>query len=173
MSHDPHRVWWKEPMVWLIAGLPATVVVASFATYFIAAHKPDSLVNEEYVKQGMAVVSPSSGLEENAARRMIAAEIASQDGKVTLLLTGKLEAHPVALLMTVIHPTHSDQDIALRLDGAGDGTYFGALPAGVTGKRRILIEPVDRAWRLSGDAQLSATGSWKIVANSPLSTTRP
>ncbi len=35
------RAAWREPMVWLVAGGPAAVVVASFATLALAIRHPD------------------------------------------------------------------------------------------------------------------------------------
>ena len=35
------RAAWREPMVWLVVGGPATVVVASFFTLFLAIRHPD------------------------------------------------------------------------------------------------------------------------------------
>lgn len=37
----PSRAAWREPMVWLVAGGPAVVVVASFATLALAIIHPD------------------------------------------------------------------------------------------------------------------------------------
>jgi hypothetical protein len=160
-------------MVWLIAGLPASAVVAGIATFMIAAHKPDSLVSEQHVKQGMAVVSTASTLEEQAARLMIAAEISSQAGRLAVTLSGRLEKLPDTLTMTVVHPTHADQDMRLKLAKSGPGIYVTELPEPLAGKRRIVLEPEDLAWRLAGEAQPTATGSWRIVADSPPSTTHP
>ena len=43
-THNPSalpRPAWREPMVWLVAGGPAVVVVASFATLALAILHPD------------------------------------------------------------------------------------------------------------------------------------
>ncbi len=29
-------VWWKEPMMWMVVGLPASVVLAGIATFILA-----------------------------------------------------------------------------------------------------------------------------------------
>jgi hypothetical protein len=36
--------WWREPMMWLVVGGPATVVVAALATAAIAILRPDPLI---------------------------------------------------------------------------------------------------------------------------------
>ncbi len=41
----PVSPWWRHGMVWLVFGGPAAVVVASFATLFIALAHPDPALN--------------------------------------------------------------------------------------------------------------------------------
>lgn len=45
----------KEPWMWLVLGLPATVVVAGFVTLFIAASNPEAIVSEPHKKLGFTV----------------------------------------------------------------------------------------------------------------------
>jgi len=49
------RPWWKFPMMWLVLGLPAAVIVAGFATLWIAMAKPDSVVDPDYYRKGLAL----------------------------------------------------------------------------------------------------------------------
>lgn len=50
-----NRPFWREPMVWLIAGLPLAAVVAAFATLWIANRNIDPHVTEGFQKQGLAI----------------------------------------------------------------------------------------------------------------------
>lgn len=54
------RPFWKEPMVWLIAGLPLTAVVASLASFWIATKNADQPVDEHFHKQGLAITQEPS-----------------------------------------------------------------------------------------------------------------
>jgi hypothetical protein len=47
--------WYKEPLMWLVLGLPATVVVAGFVTLYIASSNPETLVNAPHTKVGFTV----------------------------------------------------------------------------------------------------------------------
>ncbi len=40
------RPWWREPMLWLVIGGPATVVVAAIGTAAIAWHGADRVLEE-------------------------------------------------------------------------------------------------------------------------------
>jgi hypothetical protein len=159
------RPWWKEPMIWLVAGLPAIAVVASFTTYFIAADKPDSLVNAGYHKEGMAPGKDTSR-EERAAALSIMGELAMVNGSARLKLSGQLEAMPASLELLLLHPTQSDQDVRIQLHGLGQGEYSGVMADGSQGKRQWVLEPNDRAWRLAGELTLPLAGSIKLSSQS-------
>jgi hypothetical protein len=44
------RPWWREPMMWLVLGGPAAVVVAGVATAAIAMHRPDPVIKADAAK---------------------------------------------------------------------------------------------------------------------------
>ncbi len=44
------RSWWREPIMWLVVGGPAAVVVAGVATVAIAMHRPDPVIKAESAK---------------------------------------------------------------------------------------------------------------------------
>ena len=45
------RPWWREPMMWLVLGGPAAVVVAGIATVVIAVQRPDPVLATDTAKQ--------------------------------------------------------------------------------------------------------------------------
>jgi hypothetical protein len=49
----------KEPWMWLVLGLPATVVVAGFVTLWIAMSNPDAIVVEPHKRLGFTVEKAS------------------------------------------------------------------------------------------------------------------
>ncbi len=42
--HGPVSPWWRYRMVWLVLGGPLIVVVASFATLYLAITRPDPVL---------------------------------------------------------------------------------------------------------------------------------
>lgn len=148
-------------MIWLVAGLPAIAVVASFTTYFIAADKPDPLVNAGYHKEGMAPGKDTSR-EERAAALSIVGELSVVNGATRLKLSGRLDAMPASLELLLLHPTHSDQDVRILLQALGQGEYSGVMLETSPGKRQWILEPDDRAWRLAGELTLPLAGSTKL-----------
>lgn len=47
--------WWKFGYVWMVIAGPAVVVVAGFATLWLALANPESLVAEDYYRQGIGI----------------------------------------------------------------------------------------------------------------------
>jgi hypothetical protein len=56
-SAAPADVWWRLPIVWMVIGGPAVVVVASFATLALAIRYPDPVLTESAVSNGQKTSS--------------------------------------------------------------------------------------------------------------------
>ena len=52
---DTAAPWWKFPLVWMVIAGPAIVVVAGFATLWIAIRTPDPVIAEDYYRQGIEI----------------------------------------------------------------------------------------------------------------------
>lgn len=152
-------------MVWLIAGLPATAVVAGLTTYFIAAHEPDSLVRADYRKEGFAVVEKTTAADARAAQLGIVARLTMRGEHLELSLKSLMPTLPERLGLTVIHPTMASQDLHVDLVRAAPGVYAARLPGLGEGKRILVLEPDDRAWRVSGQWMAPFSGLTELAAN--------
>ena len=115
MTIDDNRPWWKEPMLWLVLGLPAIAVVGSFTSYYFAARDPDTLVKTEYRKVGLAMVEPANSAAGVAAALGLSARLTSGSGRVELVLRGHLATPPERLSLSVLHPAHENMDIHILL----------------------------------------------------------
>ena len=45
-SHEDKK-WWQYGHVWLVIGLPAVVVVASFITLYLAVSRPNEIISDD------------------------------------------------------------------------------------------------------------------------------
>jgi len=52
---QPAKPWWKFGYVWLIIAGPAIVVVAGFATLWLALRTPDPVLAEDYYQRGLDI----------------------------------------------------------------------------------------------------------------------
>ncbi len=49
---EPTVAWWRLPIVWMVVGGPAIVVVASFATLTLAIRNPDPVLKAPTTTSG-------------------------------------------------------------------------------------------------------------------------
>lgn len=160
--------WHSEPMVWLLIALPLTAVIASGVTIWLAVKNADSLVNEDYVKEGLAVRQVVD-LDRRAAELDARADVHAEPGLLTVRLDGQFATPPERLVLTLVHPAEPSQDQVLLLETSGDREYstrYAAIPAG---KRLLELTPADRAWRITGQWQAPFTGSTRLAAAAGLS----
>ena len=54
-TDDAAEPWWKFPYVWMVIAGPAIVVVAGFATLWLAIRTPDPVIAADYYRQGLEI----------------------------------------------------------------------------------------------------------------------
>jgi len=61
LANKPPRPWWREPMLWLVLGGPAVVVVAAIVTGVIAWQGADVVVSDPVAAkvQGTTSLQPA------------------------------------------------------------------------------------------------------------------
>lgn len=157
----PSRPWFREPLVWLVIGLPAVVVAASVWTLVIAinAGGADS-VADTVQRTGKAQVS-DLGPDREAARLGLAGRLAVDldSGALRVELQGAAaDAQPALLWLELRHPVRAE-DQRLPLSRAGEA-WQGRLPPaaseGVPHDWILRVAPEDVAWRLAGRLEAGA-----------------
>ncbi|MCV2422167.1 hypothetical protein [Paucibacter sp. DJ2R-2] len=67
---DKPAGWWRTPMMWLVVGGPALVIVASFVTLSLAISHPDPVLEEKVVANkasGAKALLPAREARNHAA----------------------------------------------------------------------------------------------------------
>ena len=82
------KPWYKHPWAWFVIALPASVVVASISTYFIAMKGLDPVITKDYYKEGLAVNTDLT-LEKNAINLGLHAQVSIDNQTVTVKLAAK------------------------------------------------------------------------------------
>jgi hypothetical protein len=160
---DTVRPAWREPLVWMVWGIPALTVVAGLFTWWIAAQRADSNVAEDYYKRGLAI-NRSLERDARAAERGLSAELTLHgENDLRLRLSG---AGPMPPVVTVLltHPIRAEQDRRLTLDRQPDGSYRIVSPLAGAGTWGLSIEAED--WRLANRrVVLRADGTLRLSAD--------
>lgn len=161
-----HRHPLREPLVWLVAGIPLLTIVAGMFTLWIAFQRADSNVTEDYYKEGLGINRRLERDDQARAYRLegqlvvVPGAFATTDGQrlaIELDLSGEPQAFEPQVTLHMTHPVQQSLDRLVVLQGVGGGRYRGQLQAGgLDGTRWTLAVEAD-AWRV-GMPGLSSIG---------------
>ncbi len=167
---EPAKPWHREFWPWFIVALLGMVVVASFITLGIAIHFDDSVVRDNYYKEGLAI-NQEQKLDERARTEKISAQLTFEQQGIRLDLRGVAVASRAnhaaqqASKMTLqfIHPLHADNDLTVTLTEVVDGTYIGTLPQLLHGRWDIDLQPAQAStWRLRSRIDMDAAKTFTL-----------
>lgn len=141
--------WYRQRWPWLLMIMPATALFSGIFTWWLAATTNNSLVVDDYYREGRAI-NQQLARDDRAAQLGLRATLQAGAGGVTLQLqasTGE-PGFPPSLNLRLVHATDAALDAQLTLQAVGDGSYRapGALPA--SGHWTIHLEDPQREWRL-------------------------
>ena len=148
-AHEP-RPWHREPLVWLVAAIPALTVVAGLSTVVIANRGADDVVRDDFRKEGIAI-NRNPARDEAAAKLGVTARVSDADGALAVRLQLPETAAPRALVAILSHATRAEYDQMLTLRRGADGVYSAPLPELHRRHWYLELSPPSRAWRLTGD----------------------
>lgn len=144
--------WYREPWPWLLMAGPAAVVVAGFATLWIAVSSSDGLVADDYYKQGLAI-NQTLQREANAAQLgfRAGAQFADDGRRISVRLDAAPGTKlPATLRMQIVHPTRAGRDGLVMLRETAPGSYSGVGPALTEGRWMLILQDQQSTWRLDG-----------------------
>ena len=144
------KPWYRQFWPWFIIALPASAVVAGLITLYIASSGRDTLVKDNYYKDGLAI-NQDLAKAQRAATLGISAELGYDPatGDVTVIPTG-MPAGVDRLRLLVVHPTLAEFDQTVSVSRAADGGYGARLRLLGPAKWRIQLLPEAGDWRLEG-----------------------
>jgi hypothetical protein len=161
MQEAPLRPWYRTPFVWLLIGLPATAVIASFITLYLAITTRDGLVVDDYYEQGKAI-NRELARDHEASRLgltgMLAINPSSNSVDFEMQTANGVEP-PSDLQIAFMHATRDGNDRVLTATRDSVWHYRAPLPEFVPGRYRVQVETP--SWRLVGS--LHVPGETRIA----------
>ncbi|MGY0505816.1 FixH family protein [Luteimonas sp. e5] len=149
--NTPARKAWREPMVWLVVGLPALVVVAGFITLYLAiTNSGGGSVTNPGWRMGQ-IQQADLGPDQRAHALGLRVLLREHDGHLEVLpMAGKISRQR-ALQLLAEHPTDSAQDRSLSLPPGGAG-WVSQQPFSELDQHdwKFSLGPGDQSWRLRG-----------------------
>jgi uncharacterized protein len=148
--------WYRHRWPWLLMIMPSIAIVGGFFTWWLAATANNSLVVDDYYREGRAINQQLArddraaklGLSASLTQRISPAAPTAPGVVLRLSSTQGATELPDWLSLRLVHATESALDAALRLTHQGNGRYEGAgiLPA--SGNWIVQLEDPTRDWRL-------------------------
>lgn len=143
------KPWYRQFWPWFIMALPASAVVAGLTTVAIAVKHQDSVVRDDWYKEGKAI-NQDFARDDHARALGLSADVRIDDltGELHLRLREDVAmAQPERLVLYFQHPTQAsaDQNLVLARRGA---EYVGQLPHALNGRFHVELGAPD--WRLLG-----------------------
>jgi hypothetical protein len=169
MQHIADKLpWYRQPLVWMLILLPATVVVASFISLYLAIRSDDGLVEDDYYQHGQEINRVLD--RDHAAQRYgLAGEVslASTPGVVVVQVRAAATAPasgvmPERLELKLLHATRAGLDRSVSLVRMSDGQYQGPLPALAQGHWYLQLTGAD--WRLTGELHVPGKSTVTLTA---------
>lgn len=160
MQHDENiPPWYKQFWPWFLIGILVFAVVIGLGLLYVSMLNPDSMVRDNYYKEGRAI-NMHMGRDHRASELGLHAEFSIDEvtGDVSLRLDGELDALPPQLLLELMSPTHAERDRSLVLQQIADNHYTGQLEHSIQGRHYVDLsdpaQPGEDGWRLTGEITL-------------------
>lgn len=143
------RPFWREPMVWLVFGVPLASIVAGVGLVIVAVRAGGADAVTDRVQRMAQVQTTDLGADARAAQLRLSAVAQVRADRIDLVpVTGGFAAGD-ALVLAAAHPTDAARDLRLRLVRTENGW---SAPQGLdtTHDWNLQLSPEDGAWRLRG-----------------------
>jgi len=159
---DENQPWYKQWMVWMVIAPPLTAVIAGIITINIAIESDDGLVVDDYYKEGLGI---NQSLQRDQLARDLDLKATVFIDNLSLKLRFEKAMNDQSLSLHFIHPTQSQRDIELTVQRFTEDAYQVALPQMLNGNWNVLLEPIDKSWRISGRIDFSVATSVQLLPN--------
>ena len=149
------RPWYRHRWPWLLAIAPAAALLGGIVTLWLAVTTADSLVVDDYYREGRAINQQlardrlASALGLRADLRFEPGSAGAASGVELELSAERGSGWPSELKLRVVHAMIASLDREYRLEHVDAGRYraAGAAPQ-ATGHWLVQLEDAGRTWRL-------------------------
>lgn len=152
--------WYKEPWPWILMAGPAIVVVAGFITFYLAVATDDTLVSDDYYKDGKNIIKQMNRDTEASNRQLHAKLVFNEDvSSVRILINGKIEQKG-KITLNIHHPTMKKRDKSIELKPLGQNIFQANFTEPITKDQArywyLSLEDEGKQWRLQSKWSPSA-----------------
>lgn len=147
MQSDIPKKWYKQFWPWFLIVVPFSSMVLSFTMMNFAFNSEDSMVIDDYYKEGKGINLNLQKLQQAKVLNISTqAQILSDSIEVTFISGAPQKG--AALTLDFYHSTQKFKDFSVTLLRDANGIYRAPLTADVSGKWQLSLHPFDESWKI-------------------------
>lgn len=139
--------WYRQIWPWALIGIPGVSVIAGMVMLTLAINGADSLVVDDYYKQGKAI-NQRIARDQVAANLGLTAQVRADPAGIRLRLFADQFTPPALLTGRLVHIAKASLDESLAFVRTPDGDYLATTAWPDHGHWRLHIEEPAGQWRL-------------------------
>lgn len=157
------KPWHREPMMWLVVGIPLASVVAGIAMITIASRASVDNVAEPFRRIGKAQTVEMSRDHRAMQLGTSAALSVGANGRDLVVTLERAEA--AVLELKLVHPIEQRFDVDLKLVAVAPGRFAGTLAQPLAPARWDLeLGDIGHTWRIVGQLEAGRDGARLVPA---------
>ena len=147
MQSDIPKIWYKQFWPWFLIVVPLTSMVLSFTMMNFAFNSEDSMVIDDYYKEGRGINLKIQKLQQAKTLNISTKTQVFSDYVEVTFFSGAPEKGE-ALVLDFFHSTQKFKDFSVTLLRDANGTYRAPFTADITGKWQLSLHPMDENWKI-------------------------
>lgn len=155
VAASPPSSAWRQPVFWLVLGLPVLGIVAGVGIVVAAVNSGGSDALSSRVRRTAQIQLEDTEADLAALQRGLRAELLrdGEHGLLSVSVSGGIAADELELQL--LHPTQARQDRRLVLRRRGE-RWIGDAGSAIGGRWTLRLQPRDGSWRLAGRLDANA-----------------
>ncbi len=162
METTDTKPWYKYFWPWFLIAVPTSSFIVGYFVIYFATNTEDSLVVDDYYKEGKAI-NASMAKVEVARRQRIMTDLTINDGAIAVEFHSGIPANGNALKLNFYHVTLQNKDFSILLTRDANGVYRGFTEQDTSGKWKVSLTPLDEKWKVQQTIGLPRDGAIRFV----------
>ena len=162
MQTETPKIWYKQFWPWFLIVVPLTSMVLSFTMLNFAFNSNDSMVIDDYYKEGKGINLQIQKLQQAKALNIATKIQVFADYIEVVFISGAPESGE-ALLLDFFHSTQDFKDFSVTLLRDANGIYRAPITAKTAGKWQLSLHPFDKSWKVQKVVTLPQSQSFELA----------
>jgi hypothetical protein len=162
MNNPENKVWYKQFWPWFLIIVPLTSMVVSFTMMNFAFTTQDSMVVDDYYKEGKGINVKLQAIERAKALN-IQADVRVTNDAIEVSFASGQNIDGQALVVDFYHSTQEHKDFSVNVFKDAQNVYRAPIENATNGKWRVSLHPMDESWKLQKQISLPNQSQFTLV----------